>query len=66
MLLSKGKVLEKGAIMEGLVFETIEKLEQIKALRLEERGLLSRYTDDEILLLITNLVELLKSEYLYQ
>ena len=52
--------------MESLVYETIEKLEQIKALRLEERGLLSRYTDDEILLLMTNLVEALKSEYLYQ
>ncbi|MFA5660235.1 MAG: hypothetical protein WC968_02435 [Bacilli bacterium] len=52
--------------MEELVFETIEKLEKIKALRLEERGLLTRYTDDEILLLINNLIEALKSEYLYQ
>ena len=52
--------------MEGLVFETIENLEKIKALRLEERGLLSQLTDDDVLLLIDSLIDALKSEYLYQ
>ncbi|OQA79529.1 MAG: hypothetical protein BWY30_00113 [Tenericutes bacterium ADurb.Bin239] len=53
--------------MQNLVFETIESLEKIKTLRIEERGpVLSRLTDDEIVLLIDNLVEALKSEYLVQ
>lgn len=53
--------------MQNLVFETIESLEKIKALRIEERGpVLSRLTDDEIVLLIDNLVEALQSEYLVQ
>ena len=50
--------------MEKLVFETIESLLEIKKLRIEERGpVLSRLTDDEIVLLIDNLVEALQSEY---
>ncbi|MGB4127346.1 MAG: hypothetical protein WBK92_04240 [Bacilli bacterium] len=53
--------------MEKLVFETIESLLEIKKLRIEERGaVLSRLTDDEIVLLIDNLVEALQSEYLVQ
>ncbi|OQC09737.1 MAG: hypothetical protein BWX74_00869 [Tenericutes bacterium ADurb.Bin087] len=53
--------------MEKLVFETIESLLQIKKLRIEERGpVLSRLTDDEIVLLIDNLVDALQSEYLVQ
>ena len=53
--------------MEKLVFETIERLLEIKKLRIEERGpVLSRLTDDEIVLLIDNLVEALQSEYLVQ
>lgn len=53
--------------MEQLVFETIENLLKIKKLRIEERGpVLSRLTDDEIVMLIDNLVEDLKNEYLVQ
>jgi hypothetical protein len=53
--------------MEKLVFETIESLLEIKKFRIEERGpVLSRLTDDEIVLLIDNLVEALQSEYLVQ
>lgn len=53
--------------MEKIVFETIESLLEIKKLRIEERGpVLSRLTDDEIVLLIDNLVEALQSEYLVQ
>lgn len=64
MLLLQG-VAER-TIMEALVFETINKLKEIKKHRLEERGLLSSLTDDEVIIHIDNLIETLTHEYLVQ
>jgi len=52
--------------MESLVFETINKLKEIKKLRLEDRGLLSSISEDEVIVYIDNLIESLTAEYLVQ
>lgn len=52
--------------MENRVFSVINELLEIKALRLEERGLLSQLSEDEVINLIDALVEALKSDYLKQ
>ncbi len=52
--------------MESLVFETIGKLKEIKKLRLEDRGLLSSISEDEVIVYIDNLIEALTAEYLVQ
>lgn len=59
------KIAER-IVMEALVFETINKLKEIKKRRLEERGLLSSLTDDEVIIHIDNLIETLTHEYLVQ
>lgn len=52
--------------MESLVFQTISQLKEIKRLRLEERGLLSSISEDEVIVHIDNLIESLMNEYLVQ
>lgn len=50
--------------MKELVIQTIENLEKIKEHRLEERGSLSELLEDEIVVTISNMIDVLRFEYL--
>jgi hypothetical protein len=51
-------------IMKELVLEIIEKLEIIRKHRVEERGLLTKLLEDEVILAINNLTNVLAENYL--
>ncbi len=50
--------------MKELVLELIEKLEIIRKNRVEERGLLAKLMEDEVIVAINTLIQLLAENYL--
>lgn len=50
----------------NLIEQTIRNLEKIKEHRLEERGSLSELIEDDIVVTLSNMIDVLKFEYLYK